>query len=564
MLPSFLPYIKISKEKIFVIAIFFVLVARNSIYAQSSAQSSTSNPKTENVETYEVLYEDTNTGQLFTKPGPNRKRVEYLRPLPQGTRTTLPDTFAHRPNDTSDEKLTLYARMQFRGVSGSADSTFGNGVRDYNAVDWAFRRLRIGTMYENDWWGTNIQLRLENMLNRPDVVQTTNTLNYTDSNGRPASATYVSNVRMRDNRGYIHEANIYTKIPFAGLRLIMGQIPTQFSREFLHNAASFVTLERSLIVTAIPQFDQGVMLFTTPLKELGNKWESYLQVTFMVGNGKGGGGDYGTGRRQDLTSSNRYGAVNISPIYFTRVQANIFGGLKRESDGKLLNWQEGEEIFQRELKWSVGIGHLQTQNLITPGVSVVEFTPGTTSGIQLLTSQGSNPDRGGVDANGLPNFLVQNSVPTLGRPKMGLVGHTYDSTLTYKGFYFSTAYTKFAGAASNDLFGYHGTIGYNVPFLEKYYIMPVMKYEYIQGDFNRNAKVDPTDSLRVYWAGLNFFGDKHHFKAQLYYQILGNQFDVNPNTGNAMPIDDRRIYFQLQANFWTGLVSPEAYSYRPL
>jgi len=512
---------------------------------------------------YRDLFEDAETGQIYTKPGPNRTKIEYSKPLAIGNTTTLPDAFAHRPDDTSKEKLTIYARLQFRGATGTADSLFSNGARDYNAVDWAFRRLRLGAQYENDWWGTNIQLRMENMLNRPDVVQTTNTLNYLDANGKAASATYVSNVRMKDNRGYVHEAFAYAKIPYAGLRFVFGQMSTQFSREYLQSSANFVTLERSMIVNAIPQFDNGVMLTATPLKEIDHKWERYLQLSFMVSNGKGGGGDYGTGRRQDLTTSNRYGAVNISPVYYARAQVNVFGGLKREADGKMVNWQEGEEIFQRELKWSVGAGYLQTQNFITPALYVPEYTPGTTNGIQLLTSQGSNADRGGVDANGLPNFLVQNSVTTLERPKMGLVGHTYDTTITYKGMYFSGAYTKFAGAASNDVFDYHGTVGYNIPFFDKYHIMPVLKYEYIQGDFNRNGKVDPTDSLRVYWAGLNLFGDKHLFKAQLYYQVLGNQFDVNPNTGNAMPIDDKRIYLQLQANFWTGLVSPEAYSYRP-
>lgn len=512
---------------------------------------------------YRELYEDTESGQIFTKPGPNRVKVEYNRPLSNGTTTTLPDAFAHRPDDTAKEKLTITGRMQFRGVSGSEDSLFNNGHRDFNTVDWNFRRLRLGAQYENDWWGANIQLRLENMLNRPDVVQTTNTLNYLDANGRAASTTYVSNTRMKDNRGYIHEAFAYAKIPYGGLRFVFGQLPTQFSREYLQSSANFVTLERSMIVNAIPQFDNGVMIQATPLKEIDHKWERYLQVSLMVGNGKGGGGDYGTGRRQDLTTANRYGTVNTSPIYYARAQVNVFGGLKRESDGKMVNWQEGEEIFQRELKWSVGAGYVQTQNLITPALYVPEYTPGTTSGIQLLTAQGSNPDRGSLDSNGNPNFLVQNSVPTLGRPKMGLIGHTYDSTFTYKGIYLSGAYTTFGGAASNDLFGYHGTIGYNIPILDKYYIMPVLKYEYIQGDFNRNGKVDPTDSLRVYWAGLNLFGDKHHFKAQLYYQVLGNQFDMNPSTGNAMPIDDRRVYLQFQANFWTGVVSPEAYSYRP-
>ncbi|PJZ87039.1 hypothetical protein CH368_18900, partial [Leptospira levettii] len=206
------------------------------------AENQSKKPQTK---VYQELYEDTETGQIYSKPGPNRVKVEYNRPLSNGNATTLPDAFAHRPDDTAKEKLTIYGRIQFRGVSGSEDSLYSNGHRDFNNVDWNFRRLRLGAQYENDWWGTNIQLRLENMLNRPDIVQTTSTLNYLDANGRPATTSYVSNTRLKDNRGYIHEAFGYAKIPYAGLRFVFGQLPTQFSREYLQSSANFVTLERS-------------------------------------------------------------------------------------------------------------------------------------------------------------------------------------------------------------------------------------------------------------------------------------------------------------------------------
>ncbi|MCE9499489.1 MAG: hypothetical protein K8R21_03155 [Leptospira sp.] len=528
-------------------------------------------------DTFPDLYVDKKTGQVFTEPGQNREKLEPKKkeeaksaevktahpPATAKPSTTLPDGFAHRPDDVKKEKLTILGRIQYRGVSGSADSPFSNGHRDFNAVDWNFRRLRLGTMYENDYWGTTIQLRLENMLNRVDIAQTTSTINYTDSSGKPQSATFVTNERMKDNRGYVHEAVVFAKIPYAGLRLTAGSINIPFNREYLQSSANFVSIERSAITLALPQFDNGAMITATPLKEIGHKWERYLWVSFMVGNGKGGSGDYGTGRRQDLTTSNRFGSVNISPIYYGRAVFNVFGGLVREVDGKEVNWQEGEEIFQKEMKWSIGTGYAQTQNLITPVLSAIEFNPGTTNAIQYVTAQGSNADRGGVDATtGLPNFLVPNSVTTPGRPKMGLVAHTYDSTFTYKGFYLNGAYSKFTGAASNGLIGYHGTVGYNFKITEKFYMMPVFKYDFIQGDFNRNGKIDPTDTLRFYWFGLNFFGDKHHFKVQLYYQILANRLAIDPNSGQATPIDDRRIYLQVQANFWTGTVSPEYYSTR--
>jgi hypothetical protein len=489
--------------------------------------------------------------------------------------TTLPDGFAHRPDDTKKEKITVYGRMQFRGVSGSAESPYSNGHGDFNALDWNFRRLRLGTMYENDWWGMNIQFRMENMANRPNTATTTTNVvtGVSNNNGVITTTTtpVVNTVRMSDNRGYVHEAIIYAKHPYAGLRLTFGQMNTQFTREYLQSSANFITLERSIITNAIPQFDLGVMVSALPLKELGHKWERYLQVSLMVGNGKGAGGDYGTGRRQDLTTANRWGTVLISPTYYARAQYNVFGGLKREVDGKEVNWQEGEEVFQKEMKWSIGAGYMQTANFQPNTLAVPEYMPGTTNAFNLLNGQQSNPDRGSttnVIVNNItmsvPNYNVQNNVTTPGRPSFGLVGHTYDTTFTLQGAYITGAYTKYTGAASNNLHAWHTTIGYNIPIMEKYYIMPVLKYEEIAGDFHRDGNShNQNDILRVYWAGVNLFGDKHHFKAQLFYQVLGNKFDVNPNTGNYTAIDDRRIYLQLQGNFWTGTVSPEAYSYRP-
>lgn len=533
-----------------------------------------------------TLYVDKKTGQVFVEPGPDREKLILSKSGPKDKKeksespakknfTSIPDAFAHRPDDTTKEKLTIYSRIQFRAVSGSRDSLYSNGHSDFNAVDWNFRRLRLGTSYENDWWGLNLQLRLENMLQRTNTVTTTTNVvsGVNNNNGTftTTSTPVVNSVRMTDNRGYVHEAFVYAKTSYAGLRATFGMINTQFTREYLQSSANFVTLERSIITNAIPQFDLGFMVTAAPLREIAHKWEKYLQITLMVGNGKGAAGDYGTGRRQDLTSSNRWGTTLISPTYYGRIQYNVFGGLKRQVDGKEVNWQEGEEIFQRDMKWSIGSAMVQTANYQPNTLSVPEYTPGTTSAFNLLNGQQSNPDRGTTtttNINGtlvtLPNYNVQNNITTPGRPSFGLVGHTYDTTFTYNGFYLSGAFTKFTGAASNQLKGWHTTLGYNIKFMEKFYIMPILKYEEISGDFHRdgNAK-NQNDILKVYWAGVNFFGDKHHFKIQLYYQILGNKFDVNPNTGNYMAIDDRRIYLQLQGNFWFGNVSQEAYNFRP-
>ncbi|HNK59749.1 MAG TPA: hypothetical protein PLL86_26290, partial [Leptospiraceae bacterium] len=255
--------------------------------------------------------------------------------------------------------------------------------------------------------------------------------------------------------------------------------------------------------------------------------------------------------------------------YYARAVWNVFGSLKRDTDGREVNWQEGEEIFQRDMKLSLGAASQQTENLVTPAVSAMEYNSGTTNGIAFVTPQGANgypsADRGNVTTvNGMlqPVFNVQNGGTTPGRPKLGLVAHTYDATFTWNGFYFNGAYTKMIGAASNGLIGWHTTFGYNIP-ISKFYIMPVFKYDQLVGDFNRNGtKHDPTDTLKIYWLGLNLFGDKHHYKLQVYYEILANKLNRDPNTGNAMMIDDRRVYFQVQANFWTGTDSLESYSYR--
>ncbi|HNK59552.1 MAG TPA: hypothetical protein PLL86_25290, partial [Leptospiraceae bacterium] len=199
---------------------------------------------------YNDLYVDKETGQVFITPGNNRVKLDRKTDSKSNSITTLPDAFAHRPDDLSKEKLTIAGRIQYRGASGSAESPLSNGHRDFNTMGFAFRRLRLGAMYENDWWGTNIQLRLENMVNRVDIAQTTQTINYTDSTGKPASATFVTNERMKDNRGYIQEAVAYAKLPYAGARVTVGQINVPFNREYIGSSANLVALERSMVTAA--------------------------------------------------------------------------------------------------------------------------------------------------------------------------------------------------------------------------------------------------------------------------------------------------------------------------
>ena len=72
------------------------------------------------------LYEDSETGQIFTKPGPNRKKIDYFKS------TEKPETgIVIKTTDPHKAKLTLNGRIQFRGVTGSMQSPYSNGHSDF-------------------------------------------------------------------------------------------------------------------------------------------------------------------------------------------------------------------------------------------------------------------------------------------------------------------------------------------------------------------------------------------------------------------------------------------------
>ncbi len=493
-----------------------------------------------------TIYEDQD-GQLFTKPGPGRVKSKLDKAINKHDPkfNAYPNHLTSRPEELQKERLTITGRVQFRGISAQTGSNYNNGNNDFNSVDWNFRRLRLGFQYQGgSWWGALVNIRGENMLNAPYVVQTKNT------------AGDVTNVSLKESRGYMQEALLYFNVPFWGARISLGQIATQFQREYLMSSANFVALERSYMTNAIPQFDMGVNLRLMPLKDyFEGKYERYLTIDLMAGNGHGAGGDYGTGRRQDLTVAGRPNQpVLISPLYFARVQWNVFGGLIKEN-GSNVGWQEGEEIFQKDLKLSFGGALMQTQN--------ASFSSGPASSLAvdgavprgyptqyLLTTQ-TTPDNSTADCT-VPSYQTSAC-----QPKLGLVGHTYDGTFSWNGIYLSGAYTIFSGAASNNLSGYQITAGYNLKVFDKYYIMPVVRYDFMKADFNRDGKMDDTDLRKYYWVGLNLFGDKHLFKAQLFYEIPILKLGVDPITREPVVINNQTVYFQLQATFWTGAVSPD-------
>ncbi|TGK35362.1 hypothetical protein [Leptospira andrefontaineae] len=510
--------------------------------AQASEPPKVEKPKQEEF----TIYEDQD-GQLYTKPGPGRFKSKMDKAINKSEPkfNPYPNHFTSRPDELQKERLTITGRIQFRGISAQTGSNYNNGNEDFNSVDWNFRRLRLGLQYQgNSWWGMMINLRGENMLNAPYITQNKNTTGE------------VTNVSLREGRGYIQEAFLFVNIPILGARLSFGQLPTQFHREYLMSSANFIALERSYMTNAYPQFDMGVNLRLSPLKDFfEGKYEKYLTIDLMAGNGHGGGGDYGTGRRQDLTVAGRPNQPILnSPLYFARVQWNVLGGLVKEN-GSNVGWQEGEEIFQKDLKISLGAATMQTKN--------VSFSSGPASTLAvdgaiprgaptqyLLTTQ-TTADNSTGDCT-VPSYQTSYC-----QKNLDLRGYTYDGTMTWNGIYLSGAYTTYTGAASNNLSGWQATVGYNIQVFDKYYIMPVFRYDFLKGDFNRNGKIEDNDLKKYYWVGLNLFGDKHLFKAQLFYQIPVLKLGIDPVTREPETINNQTVYFQLQATFWTGTVTPD-------
>lgn len=389
-------------------------------------------------------------------------------------------------------------------------------------------------MYEGgSWWGMQMHLRVEDSINRPYITTQTN----------PDTGA-VERVNLRDNRGILQQANMWFNLPYMDGMLVLGMFRLPFLREW-NTAANMMAPERTFAHNTLHQFDLGAQLIFHPLGALGNKYKKLVLVRMSSTNGAGAGHE-GTGRRAALTER-RGGSqeVFLSPAYHWRVTFNPFGGFIR--DGYDIGWHEGEEIFQSNQRLSIGMGGAHTRELalnapydpLTQGVSSINF----------LTPQ-TSPSGGAYSPNG-PNFLVDNTVTTPGRRELGISAHTYDFTYTINGYYASGAYTRFRGSASNDTEAYNYTVGYVFPY-KSIHIMPVFRYDVIEGDFNRNGRRDPTDILRSYWAGVNVFADRHLMKFQLFYQIAQDKFGTNAYTNAARDMDNNMIWFQVQMTFWSG------------
>ncbi len=503
------------------------------------------------------LYEDPKTGQVYTKPAPGRIKING--PVGPLDKTAEPEDnrggFARVPSNPILEKLTVVGRLQLRGVSGESESSFNNGNRDFNSIDTNVRRARIGWVYEGgSWWGAALSLRVEDMINRPYLVRQTATVR--DSAGQDVTVT--RDVTIRDSFGGLQEAFFWFGIPFWKTRITVGQFPIPFLREFQMTSANLINVERAFSTQAYPQMDLGGMISFNPLMQLNPKWNQFFAVQLGVFNGKGSGLD-GTGRTQVLTNTrNNTQPLLISPLYVWRMQYNVFGGLVRE--GKDLGWTEGEEIFQKEMKWSLGIAGMQTNeittgNTINPQIRGMDALP-----IFLLQTTPSNGfGLGGTNAssNGIVDTSTfsnpnQFNLTNFNRPSFGIVGNTYDTTFTWKGFYLNGAITRFRGSGSRDASMNHLTLGYVIDVFE-IHLMPLIRIENVYADFNLNEKKDPFEYIRNYWIGLNLFGDGHLFKAQLFYQIMQDRLAYDAFSREYMDARNNLLIFQMQATFWTGV-----------
>lgn len=462
-----------------------------------------------------------------------RHRFFNVRSLP------LAEGFANRPSELANERLLILGRVQLRGVSGQKESIFNNGKSDYNAVDWNFRRVRLGFMYEGgSWWGMQMHLRIEDAINRPYITT------QTDPN-----TGYVERVNLRDNRGILQQANMWFHIPYMDSMIVLGMFRLPWLREW-NTAANMLTPERSYAHSTLHQFDIGAQYIFHPLGLIAKKYKKHILVRMSATNGAGAGHE-GTGRRIALNETRSGTQPNlISPMYHWRITYQPFGGFIR--DGYDVGWHEGEEIFQPNQRLSIGIGGAHTRELQT----IATFDPNT-RGVPSLSFLNLQTTPSGGRFNPIaPELFPDNTETTPFRREMSIHGFTYDFTYTINGYYASAAYTRFQGPASNDVRAYNYTIGYVIPFMG-IHIMPTYRYDAIEGDFNRNGRRDPTDMLRSHWIGVNVFGDRHLMKFQLFYQIQRDKFGINPITNGYRDMDNNLVYFQVQMTFWSGHLKME-------
>lgn len=477
------------------------------------------------------LYEDPETGQLFTKPGPDRNKLFSLEEL--NKENTKPQS--------EFPKLKINGRIQVRTMAGQKESSYSNGHSDYNAWDVNFRRMRIGFSYEGEkWWGAVVDVKLENLLNRQFLTNKSDTTIGADGKVN----TFQKEVRLNNNRGGIQEANIWAKAPIMNSKIYIGSQRLRFLREDIATSANLLTPERAFSVSFLHQWDIGIFGDINPLELIDKKYTHYLKLSAAYTSGKGTHEGYG---RQAVLTDNRSGTepLLISPMISWRIDINPFDGLS--SNGRMGEWREGEEIFQRNLKVSLGMSGVEAKELRYVD-SYSSMTRGVSSFSPLIEQ--TTPTGGNYDLFSLAAYEFENGKTNPFRPSYSINAHTYDFTATWQGFYANGATSYFAGsAAGRDTKTYHATLGYIFP-IYGFNLMPLVRYDFMKGDFDRSGKVESDEIFKAYWVGLNLFrGESHNFKVQLFYNILNDRLKSEYVTRNYRDADNNILYFQVQVSF---------------
>ena len=472
----------------------------------------------------------TNEPQKPTATAEQPKLTPPAAPTAVGTKPPMGDTEKAPPEHAKKEKLFLTGRIQMRTMTGQRDTFWSTGHSDYNIADFNFSRLRLGAIYQLDkHWSMVVDMRLENALNRPYVTTKT---------GNCGGTTCVTSVSLNENRGLLQEASISYKHEFLGLAVSLGLVRMPFNREYFTTSANLINIERAMATGGVHQWDNGLRLDLYPLSEiLGEKYKYYLGIYGMVSTGHGGAGDAGFGRRYDMQQTQGASSVPVSPMFSGRVEYNIFGGLSK--DGKDTAWREGDEIFQRDLKVSLGAGFLGINETKGGEKMSTEYTPRSTS-IQLTSASGSGA------CAALPSGT-----------SCSLFAQTYDFTATYAGFYGNGSYQYYGGPAGQNLSGYTFTLGYNIPAYSNAFVMPVVRYDFMKGNLaaprSSGLSSDPANQFSVVWVGVNLFHSHHNLKLQLFYNIMANNYKGYDAAGNAAGgYAQNLLIFQAQMNFKTG------------
>ena len=231
----------------------------------------------------------------------------------------------------SNSYMKVRARIQTRIMAGEKDSPYAS-VRDYDALDFNFRRLRIGFIFQgDDWYGGIIDLRLENFLSKPEY-------NATDQS-------------IDNSYSAIELANMWFKTGLPESKLTFGQFKLPFFREGLMSSSNLIIPERAFQNSYIQLYDIGVLFTVNPLgfsNAMQNKFKFYLSLT----NGDGAGDD---GEGRTYVEANSSGEPT-APLWNTRLEYHPLGG----PSGK--NWSEGTEIFQQNTLLSFGLSGMYTES----------------------------------------------------------------------------------------------------------------------------------------------------------------------------------------------------------